>query len=75
MDLLPETSGLRGTQRHSGSASWRRCSGLPENSQSSLEHKRHVYKHGSDAQDLQRTAKVTQNTKDVSTNGRRSNKE
>ena len=35
-DLQPETSGLRGPQRHSGSASWQQCLEFPENSQNSL---------------------------------------
>lgn len=35
---------LRGTRRHSGSASWRRYSGPPENSRSSLKHEKYVCK-------------------------------
>ena len=41
-DLQPETSGLRGPQRHSGSASWQQCLEFPENSQNSLKNKTHV---------------------------------
>jgi hypothetical protein len=45
VDLLPVTSGLRGPQRYSGSASWPRCLEFPENSRNFLENKRHICKH------------------------------